>query len=224
GQRPVLEHGLGDLEIKRLELRVAKVVVRPSPARQRIRGAEQPRRDQESCVAEVPPRTDEPPLGQLVLPPPEPVELRCEPRRLPSLVPNRPICVEAGDSVPERRQNEIHLPPRKGDTNLIYKGSSLLERANPHDERLFPSGFPPRHTERAAFAARRVRTSGPVLPCRRTSFRNELKPVEACGQAAPFRGRWKSPQNPKSHAARARCAVARAPRRSASRPRPRMRR
>src|SRR5205823_13898975 len=174
GQRPILEHSLGDLEIKRLELRVAKVLSLPGTPGKRVSGAEQPRRDQERRVAEVPPGADEPSLGQLVLPPPELVELRREPSRLPSLVPDRPVGVETGNSLPEGRQDQIRLPPGERNPHAIHECRSVLERPNPHDASLLreagfaglsnpcgpqrggPRGKPgfPRDTERAAFAAR----------------------------------------------------------------------
>src|SRR5215475_10287140 len=100
GQQPVLEHDLGDLAVERLELRFAKVLVLSQAPGQRVRSTEQPRRDQERSLAEVPPSAGKLPLGQLVLPTPEPLEVRREPSRLPRLVPDRPVSVEAGDPLP----------------------------------------------------------------------------------------------------------------------------
>src|SRR5215468_8021056 len=73
---------------------------------------------------------------------PKPIELLGEPGRLALVVPDRPVSITAGDPLPQRWQDEIHLSPGKRDADVIHKARRLIERPNRHAERLFAQERP----------------------------------------------------------------------------------
>src|SRR5204863_4507033 len=75
GHGPRREHGLGDVELERRQLRLAEVVGATAPTGERVQRRDEPRGDERRPAAEVLADAGEPLRGELVLPRPAAVHL-----------------------------------------------------------------------------------------------------------------------------------------------------